>query len=74
MVYGNADAEKKVIVYDYGVKKSILENLTARNCYLKVVPATTSFEEAEEWKPDAYFISNGPGDPAGMDYAVCRYN
>ena len=67
---GDPNAGRKVIVYDFGVKKSILSNLTDRDCYLKVLPAKTPFSEAMEWNPDAFFISNGPGDPASMDYAV----
>ncbi|HRG26346.1 MAG TPA: glutamine-hydrolyzing carbamoyl-phosphate synthase small subunit [Chitinophagales bacterium] len=67
---GNSDAEKKVIVYDFGVKKSILENIAIRGCYLKVVPAKTKFEDTLDFKADGYFISNGPGDPASTGYAV----
>ncbi|MBK8506934.1 MAG: glutamine-hydrolyzing carbamoyl-phosphate synthase small subunit [Saprospiraceae bacterium] len=67
---GDENAEFRVAVFDYGVKKSILKCLTMRGCYLKVFPAKTSFEEAEAWDPDGYFLSNGPGDPAPMDYAV----
>jgi carbamoyl-phosphate synthase small subunit len=67
---GNPEAEKKVAVLDLGVKTSILSNLTDRGCYLKVFPAKTTFEEMEKWNPDGYFISNGPGDPAVMPYAV----
>ena len=67
---GDPSASRKVIVYDFGVKKSILANLADRDCYLKVLPAKTPFSEAMEWNPDAFFISNGPGDPASMDYAV----
>ena len=67
---GNPSAEKKVAVLDLGVKTSILRNLTDRDCYLKVFPAKTTFEEMSAWKPDGYFISNGPGDPAVMPYAV----
>ena len=59
----------KVAVMDLGIKKSILKNLTDRGCHCKVFPAQTSFSEMESWKPDGYFISNGPGDPAVMDYA-----
>ncbi len=59
----------KVAVLDLGIKKSILKNLTDRDCRCKVFPAQTSFEEMEKWGPDGYFISNGPGDPAVMDYA-----
>ena len=67
---GNPAAEKKVAVLDLGVKTSILSNLTDRGCYLKVFPAKTTFEEMSAWNPDGYFISNGPGDPAVMPYAV----
>ena len=67
---GEESAEKEVAVLDLGVKKSILSNLTDRGCYLKVFPAKTSFAEMEAWAPDGYFISNGPGDPAVMPYAV----
>ena len=67
---GNPSAEKKVAVLDLGVKTSILSNLTDRGCYLKVFPAKTTFDEMSAWKPDGYFISNGPGDPAVMPYAV----
>jgi carbamoyl-phosphate synthase small subunit len=61
---------KKVAVLDLGIKKSILKNLIDRGCECKVFPATTSFDEMEKWNPDGYFISNGPGDPSAMDYAV----
>ncbi|TDE11712.1 glutamine-hydrolyzing carbamoyl-phosphate synthase small subunit [Dyadobacter psychrotolerans] len=64
----------KVAVMDYGIKKSILNNLTSRGCYCKVFPAKTSFDEVMEWKPDGFFISNGPGDPAAMTYAVDNVN
>jgi carbamoyl-phosphate synthase small subunit len=60
----------RVAVMDYGIKKSILTNLTLRGCYCKVFPAKTSFEEVMAWNPDGFFISNGPGDPAAMVYAV----
>lgn len=60
----------KVAVLDLGIKKSILDNLANRFCQLKVFPARTSFETMEAWGADGYFISNGPGDPAAMDYAV----
>lgn len=64
------NANFKVAVLDIGVKKSILSNLTSRGCECKVFPAKTSFEELKAYNPDGYFISNGPGDPAAMDYAV----
>ena len=67
---GDPSAQYKVAVYDFGVKKNILRCLTARDCYLQVFPARTPFETVSEWKPDGYFLSNGPGDPAPMTYAV----
>jgi carbamoyl-phosphate synthase small subunit len=67
---GDENATFKVAVLDLGIKKSIVENLAARDCYCKVFPAKTTFEEMAAWKPDGYFISNGPGDPAAMPYAV----
>ena len=68
--FGEESASYRVAVLDCGVKRNILRNFSDRDCYCKVFPATTSFEEMEEWNPDGYFISNGPGDPAAMDYAV----
>lgn len=67
---GDEEAKWKIAVLDLGVKKSILSNFAQRNCYLRVFPAKTPFEEMEAWGPNGYFISNGPGDPAPMDYAV----
>lgn len=61
--YGDSSAKYKVAVLDLGVKKNILRNLSSRDCYLKVFPYNTSFEEISGWNPDGYFISNGPGDP-----------
>lgn len=67
---GDPDAEFKVAVLDVGIKTSILKNLAGRGCYCQVFPAKTSFAEMEKWEPDGYFLSNGPGDPATMDYAI----
>jgi carbamoyl-phosphate synthase small subunit len=67
---GDPNATVRVAVLDLGIKKSILDNLVARGCYCKVFPAKTPFEELSAWKPDGYFISNGPGDPAVMEYAI----
>lgn len=67
---GDPKASFKVAVLDLGIKKSIVENLASRGCYCKVFPAKTSFKEMAAWEPHGYFISNGPGDPAVMDYAV----
>ncbi|GAB3176596.1 glutamine-hydrolyzing carbamoyl-phosphate synthase small subunit [Telluribacter humicola] len=65
-----AGSRWRVAVMDYGIKRSILKNLTQRGCYCKVFPAQTPFSEVMSWNPDGFFISNGPGDPAAMVYAV----
>ena len=67
---GESTAKYKVAVLDLGVKKSILNCMVERDCFLKVFPAKTSFEEMKAFSPDGFFISNGPGDPSAMDYAV----
>ncbi|MCX6352228.1 MAG: glutamine-hydrolyzing carbamoyl-phosphate synthase small subunit [Bacteroidetes bacterium] len=67
---GNPDGKYKVAVMDFGVKQRILDNFISRDCYLKVFPAKASFDEVEAWNPDGYFLSNGPGDPSAMPYAV----
>lgn len=68
--YGDENASLKVACIDYGIKQNILRSLAQRGVYCKVFPAKTSVSEMEGWAPDAYFLSNGPGDPAVMDYAV----
>lgn len=67
---GNVNASFKVAALDVGIKTSILTNLAARDCYVQVFPAKTTFAEMERWAPHGYFISNGPGDPSVMDYAI----
>ena len=67
---GNENAPVKIAVLDVGVKKNILKCFADRNCYLQVFPAKTSFEDMSRWNPDGYFISNGPGDPSAMPYAI----
>ena len=67
---GDANAPLKVAVVDYGVKQHILTSLANRGAHLKVFPAKTAVEEIKAFNPDGYFISNGPGDPAAMPYAV----
>ncbi len=65
-----ATAVKRVAVLDLGVKKNILRNLVNRGCYLAVFNGKTPFAEMMKFKPDGFMISNGPGDPATMEYAV----
>lgn len=67
---GNKDASIRIAVMDYGVKKNILNCMVERGAFVKVFPAKTPLDEVKKFKPDGYFISNGPGDPAPMDYAI----
>ena len=68
--FGDENSKYKVAVLDLGVKKNILRCFAERDCYLKVFPAKTPLSEMEAWQPNGYFISNGPGDPAPMQYAI----
>jgi carbamoyl-phosphate synthase small subunit len=67
---GDANASIKIAVYDYGVKNNILQCMVERGAYVKVFPAKTPFAEVQQFGADGYFISNGPGDPSTMQYAV----
>ncbi len=68
--FGNEKATYKVAVLDEGVKTNTLRCLSERDCYVKVFPYNSSFAEMNEWEPDGYLISNGPGDPAVMPQVV----
>jgi carbamoyl-phosphate synthase small subunit len=59
-----------VVAYDFGIKQNILRMLTREGCRVTVVPAETTAEEVFALKPDGVFLSNGPGDPEPVDYAV----
>lgn len=67
---GNPEAPKKVSVLDFGCKRNILHSMAERGVYAKVFPAKTPAAEVLAFNPDGIFISNGPGDPAAMDYAI----
>ena len=64
------ESRPHVVVYDFGIKRSILRRLTAYGCRVTVVPATTPADEALALRPDGVLLSNGPGDPAALPYAV----
>jgi carbamoyl-phosphate synthase small subunit len=68
--FGDPKATYKVAALDLGIKNNILRSLSERDCYVQVFPARTPLADMEKWNPDGYFISNGPGDPAVMDYAI----
>jgi len=59
-----------VVAYDFGIKLNILRMLVREGCRVTVVPAETKAEDVLELKPDGVFLSNGPGDPEPVDYAV----
>jgi carbamoyl-phosphate synthase small subunit len=67
---GDTNADIRIAVMDYGVKRNILQCMVERGAHVKVFPARTSLQEVKQFDPSGYFISNGPGDPAPMDYAV----
>ena len=60
----------RVAAYDYGIKTNILRRLAAHGCQVRVFPASTPASEVMAWKPDGIFLSNGPGDPAAVTYAI----
>jgi carbamoyl-phosphate synthase small subunit len=59
-----------VVAYDFGIKQNILRMLARENCKVTVVPAQTTAEDVLALKPNGVFLSNGPGDPEPVDYAV----
>lgn len=67
--YGDKNATYKVAALDLGIKKNILRNLAQRDCYIQVYPHNTTFAEMQQWNPDGYFLSNGPGDPEPLKNA-----
>ncbi|MAP55446.1 glutamine-hydrolyzing carbamoyl-phosphate synthase small subunit [Altibacter sp.] len=68
--FGNEDATYRISALDIGIKKNILRNLAERDCYIKVFPYNTSFEELKAFQPDGYFLSNGPGDPEPLKEVI----
>ena len=67
---GDKNAEFHVAVMDYGVKENILRSLEAAGCRLTVFPADAKAEDVLAANPDGIFLSNGPGDPQDLGYAV----
>ena len=60
----------RVVAYDFGVKRNILRLLARAGCEITVVPATTPAEKTLALEPDGIFLSNGPGDPGPLTYAI----
>ncbi len=68
--YGDENATYKISALDIGIKKNILRNLAKRDAYIKVYPYNSSYEAMQDFNPDGYFISNGPGDPEPLTEAI----
>src|SRR5690606_13856673 len=68
--FGDENAEIRISALDIGIKRNILRHLAQRGAYIKVFPYNSSYAEMEAWKPDGYFISNGPGDPEPLSDAI----
>lgn len=64
------EKQYRVVAFDYGIKQNILRLLCSHGCDVYVVPADTSAREVLARKPDGVFLSNGPGDPAAVNYAI----
>ena len=68
--HGHPNSKFRIAVLDLGIKSNILNCLAKKDCYLKIFPAKSSYEELKSFDPHGIFISNGPGDPSAMPYAV----
>lgn len=67
---GDPGSAVRIAVLDYGVKRHILQCMVERGAHVKVFPAKTPLSRLGEFRPSGYFLSNGPGDPAPMAYAI----
>ena len=68
--FGNENANYKIAALDLGIKTNILRNLAKRDCYIKVFPYDTPFQQLKDFNPDGYFLSNGPGDPEPLSQVI----
>ena len=67
---GPASAKHHIVAFDFGMKRNILRLFVQQACRVTVVPASTTIERVRELQPDGIFLSNGPGDPAAVGYAI----
>ena len=67
--WGDPRAKYHIAAYDYGIKRNILRLFAENDCRVTVLPAKTPAEDVLALDPDGVFLSNGPGDPAAVDYA-----
>ncbi len=67
---GAGDAPHHIVAFDFGMKRNILRLFAQHGCRVTVVPAATSAGRVRDLNPDGVFLSNGPGDPAAVGYAI----
>jgi carbamoyl-phosphate synthase small subunit len=67
---GDPSSRIRISVLDFGIKKNILQCMVDRGAYVRVHPARTDVKTLMEFEPSGFFISNGPGDPSAMPYAI----
>jgi len=68
--FGEETATYRIAALDLGIKTNILRNLSSRDAYIKVFPYNATFEQMQEFQPDGFFLSNGPGDPEPLKEAI----
>ncbi len=68
--YGNSASKIRLAVIDLGIKKNILENFSKRGVFIKVFPYNTNFKDMLKFKPNGFFLSNGPGDPEPLSEVI----
>ena len=64
------EQKHRIVAYDFGMKQNIVRIFTRLGCEVTIVPASTPAERVRDLAPDGLFLSNGPGDPAAVDYAI----
>jgi carbamoyl-phosphate synthase small subunit len=67
---GPADAARHIVAFDFGMKRNIVRLFVQHGCRVTIVPAATPAGRVRELAPDGVFLSNGPGDPAAVGYAI----
>jgi carbamoyl-phosphate synthase small subunit len=69
-IWKSKETKYSVVAFDFGIKYNILRSLEAEGCEVLVVPATFSTDKIRSYQPDGIFLSNGPGDPEPLTYAI----
>lgn len=70
VIYRAPGEGRRVVAMDFGMKQGVVRSLLARHCDVIVVPAHTTAKEVLDWRPDGVMLSNGPGDPEDVPYAI----